>query len=120
MRCPFSLKFECFWAALPPNSSCSTYVYNNSQSIWGGRGTDAPLQSEALLQVMTFYYAAWSLALLGSETYTHFTRKLSCKKQGVTTEGVATLGGFDDDRKKMREVKEEVKLGSVVVLLQGP
>jgi len=28
---------------------------------------------------MTFYYAAWSLALQGSETYTHFTRKLSCK-----------------------------------------
>jgi len=33
MRCPFSRKFECFWVAILPNSSCSTYVYNNSQSI---------------------------------------------------------------------------------------
>lgn len=69
---------------------------------------------------MTFYYTAWSLALQGSETYTlHLKIELQNSK-GVTIEGVATLGGFDDDRKKAREVKEEVKLGSVVVLLQGP
>jgi len=64
------------------------------------------------------------LLLQGSETYTlhthtYFTRKLSCKTARGYNGGVATLGGFDDDRKKTREVKEEVKLGSVV-LLQGP